>query len=303
MSKYNNATSISISTLSEDEILQAIKEWSEGSESLENLLLTCRANGIETFGSHSGRGTVGPYLDVVVNQSHDKIRNMLCTLKTLPEASVYICPDGTSALNAAIDWNKPTMALGISAQDKQSVDTFFYKLSESITRDGVISSSEVETFEHMLDFYDFFTGKESDTNLRLKYINGQYVFSVEPFKYRKDLSDMDTLFKDAGLIKDNSYYGMYNSWQLTAATPEEFNEKISQCKNVIIDGWPLSLHSEIVEGMSYNTIAHVVQRRFGDSIEGKKQFEEWLEAYRIIYAIYQEVADIITPDEINFMNQ
>ena len=279
MSKYNNMKSISISSLSEDEFLQAIKEWSEGSECMEKLLLACKSNGIETFGCHA---EANPYVDIVVNNSHDKIRNMLCAVQTVPETQILIQPDGSGNIIATTDWDKPIMGFGLFKQDKQSVESFLNKLSESIIGDATISSSKIEPFEHILDFYDFFVGKEADTMFRLKYSNGQYIFSAEPNKYRNDLTFLNTLFKEAGLTKDINYDGPIDSWELTATTPEEFNEKMIQCKNVIMNGWSLPLPSKIVEGMSDNAIAHVMRRKFGDSTQGKQQFEKWLKEYRTI---------------------
>ena len=282
MSKYNNMKSISISSLSEDEISQAIKEWAEGDEYMEKLLLTCRDNGVETFGCHAGSY---PYIDIVVNQSNDKVRNMLHAIKTVPGAKVVIEPDGAANIIATTDWDKPTMCFSLCKRDKQSADDFFNKLSESIVREDEITSSETQTFEHMLDFYEFFVGKESDTRFYLEYVDGQYSFSANPQKDRSDLIFINTLFKEAGLTKDINAEGPSDLWNLTAKTPEEFNEKMIKCKEVIIEGWPLSLPSEIMDEMSDNAKAHFMKRKFGDSTKGKQQFEEWLKEYRESYTI------------------
>lgn len=54
---------------------------------------------------------------------------------------------------------------------------------------------------------------------------------------------------------------------------------------------------ESVPGMNYDTTVYVIQRKFGDSIEGKKQFEEWLKEYKKLYDIYRKPDGIIVAEK------
>ncbi len=276
--KYNDGASISISSLPKDEIKQAFKEWSEGDEELEKLLFQCYSNNIETIGCHSDSSD--SFLQVIVNNSYNEIKRMLCSLQTVHGVRILVEPNGSSNILYP-GWDTPIITFGLKGKPQSSADSLFYKLSESITNYNSITPSKTKPFEYMLDFYDFFVGKEADLNFELKYLkNDQYIFSVNTIKDRSDLNSLNDLFIHAGLTKDDNSYGRYNEWNLVAKTLEELDEKMLHCTEVIINEWPLSLPSEIVEGMSANAIAHFMKRKFGNSSEGQQKFNEWLNNYR-----------------------
>ena len=55
-SKYNHKESIPLDSIPKKELDQAIKEWSQGSKSMEKLIRKSIANGIETNGCHPWAG-------------------------------------------------------------------------------------------------------------------------------------------------------------------------------------------------------------------------------------------------------
>ena len=50
--EWNTGAGIPISSLSQDELKEAIHEWAEGSQELENFLWECYHNDVTTIGSH-----------------------------------------------------------------------------------------------------------------------------------------------------------------------------------------------------------------------------------------------------------
>ena len=60
------------------------------------------------------------------------------------------------------------------------------------------------------------------------------------------------------------------------------SEKLRRIKEGIIKEWTLGLPTDIVDGMSDVSIVHIKKREFGNTIEGKTQFKEWLNELRRI---------------------
>lgn len=77
MSKYNNIKSIPIDSIPKEEIKIAIKEWAEGDESMEKLLLTCYDKGIKTSGCHAGAGSY------IAFSYQEKINKISCLLSCI----------------------------------------------------------------------------------------------------------------------------------------------------------------------------------------------------------------------------
>lgn len=83
--KYNNGSSMPISGLSKDELKVAMKEWAEGSKTLEKLLWNCYNNGIETGGCHIKNrfAYIDIYGDSCSNEGKEKIKKWLVKFKNL----------------------------------------------------------------------------------------------------------------------------------------------------------------------------------------------------------------------------
>lgn len=273
--KYNNMKTIPISSIPEDEMEQAVREWAEGSPNMEKLLWACLNNGVETAGCHADKR---PYLEIRVNNSYDKVKKMLHRAQEFDGADVYISPDGGNPRSGP-NWYKPSLMFGFSATDRKSADDIFDKMSESLTDESTRYETKDEVFEHILDFYDFFAGKESGCNFRIKNASGQYVFSIESFRGERNFDYFNSLFEKSGLnrAKKDPIDSPVDDWVIDASTPEEFNEKMIKCKDIIMREWSLGLPCEITKDMDFNTIARIKKREFGDTSEGVQKFEEWLQ--------------------------
>jgi len=268
--------SIAFSSIPQNEKEQAVKEWAEGNSHMEKWLWTCINNGIETTGCHAD-GT-HPYLDIRVNNLHDKVRKMLHVAQEIEGTQILVNPDGGNPFGDP-NWDKPDLSFGFfSVTDEKSANDIFDKMSESLTTENTKYKPENEVFAHMLDFYDFFAGKESELDFRMKYISGQYNFSIEPYKSNKNLAYITNLLEKAGLKRMEERADIpIEEYKIVASTLEEFNDKMIKCKNIVMSEWSLEPPHEIKEGMMFNTIARIKKREFGDTQQGQEQFEEWLQ--------------------------
>jgi hypothetical protein len=264
--------SIPISSIKKEEMAKAIKEWAEGSAHMEQLLWACFNNGVETNGCHAG---ADPYLGIKVNDSKDKIKKMICSIQEIDGVQVLIMPDGGNPYGGS-DFYKPILTLSCFTPYEKSANDFFDKMKESLTNEKTKEIYEEGLFDSMLDFYDFFAFKESGLVFRSRYESGKYIFAIDSNHSEKNFDYFKKLFEKAGLQKMKKEPEYMNFWDISATTAEEFREKMKVCKDVIINEWSLDLPNEITEDMSFNEKARIKRREFGDSPEGKKNFESWL---------------------------
>ena len=114
MSKYNRMASIPISSLSEQELPIAIREWAEGNVHMENLLWACYKNGIETNSCHADES---PYIGFYLDSKKEEVLKLLNVAQSIKGASFLVMPDGGNPFSGP-DWNRPVLTLWFEAQKK-----------------------------------------------------------------------------------------------------------------------------------------------------------------------------------------
>ena len=71
--EWNTGAGIPISSLSQDELKEAIHEWAEGSKELEDILWACYKNDVVTIGSHVDPSEIGRfYIQFIIDESNRK---------------------------------------------------------------------------------------------------------------------------------------------------------------------------------------------------------------------------------------
>lgn len=276
MIKYNNMKSIPISSIPKNEMKQAISEWAEGSKNMKKLLWNCLKNNVETNGCHAEKR---PYLEIIVNDSHDKVKKMLREVEGINGAEVVIFPDGGNPLSGP-NWNVPNLLFSFDTTDEKFGEEIFGRMSKSLKSKDKKNENKEGAFEQILAFHDFFKDKESGCSFRIKNNDEKYVFSIESYKGERNLEYFNSLFVKAGLnqIEKEPIDSPLDVWSISSSTPEEFKEKIKKCNETITKEWSLEYPTEISEDMSFNMIAHIKKREFGNSPKGNQQFEEWFQA-------------------------
>lgn len=273
MSKYNHMKGISFSELAEDEIEQAIWEWSQGNMHMERLLWACREHEIETMGCHP----LGmPYLELAVNNSHDKIRRMLNAAQSIPYSSVVVMPDGGNPISGEKTWHRPALTITFNTTSRRKVNKSLDKLYEAIALGEEQEKTETGIFTHMLDFYDFFAERES--GLHLYMINnesGIFQFSIISKGNGTDSTYFANLFRRARMRLDTELSD--SGWSITDIDEKRFSERVKKAKTTIIEEYSLDLPQEIKPNMSLPIVARIMRRQFGDTPEGREKFSQWLQ--------------------------
>lgn len=268
MSKYNNMKSIPISSLSKEELKQAVNEWAEGNSHMEKLLWSCMDNGIETCGSHAEGA---PYIEFRVNNAHEKLKNMMNSVQTVDGVQILVLSDGEN-LFSGLEFYKPSISIGfLKTYSKEEVGKVLDMLTDSLK-----DLPKESVFDGMLDFYDFFAEKGTGVNIRAGYEDGQYSLSLES-TIKRNFSECNRVFQKAGLELKKDDNIPIDIWTFIESSPEEFKSKMKSCLNVIKQELSLEVPNEITDDMQDNEQARIKRRMLGDTPEGKAEFARWLE--------------------------
>ena len=276
MSKYNKTKSIEIDRLGEDELKQAIHEWAEGSEVLEELLWACRDNGIKTTGSHIyiGKERKEFYIALIVNDAHEQVKRMLYSAQEVKGTNVTIMPDGGNIFGTDEElWDKADLSIGSAFKSKNiDVEDLCRKLSEAIKSDDVKNNMPKHNiYGHMLDLYDFLNDKGSGLTLGMRHTDkDEYLFYMDVSVVHKEY--FERLFSELGLKRHEEYERI---WQIIEKDPEIFDKKVSEIKNKFMKTYKLEQPTKAIRGMSDWIIARIKKKEFGDTPEGKEKFKKW----------------------------
>lgn len=272
MSKYNRMASIPISSLSEQELPIAIREWAEGNVYMENLLWACYNNGVETGGCHAD---ASPYISFYLDSKKEEILKLLSVAQNIKGTSFLVMPDGGNPLSGP-DWNRPVLSLWFEAQEKREVDFILKKLTLALTSNQEDLNTD-NFFTQLLDLAYFFTNKESGLDF-CSFHNQDDSFSFIMRAEKTNFEYYNSLLQNAGLqLVETSEYWWCNEWSMEGNEAQALSQKIKTCIASIMQNYSLEKPTEISEEMSFNAIARVKKREFGDSLEGQEKFAEWLQ--------------------------
>lgn len=270
MSKYNRMVSIPISSLSEQELPIAIREWSEDNMHMESLLWACYDNGIETDGCHAD---AFPYISFCLDSKKEGILKLLSVAQNIKGASFLVMPDGGNPLSGP-NWNRPNLSLWFEAQEKREVDSILGKLTLALTS----NQEELDTdnlFAQLLELAHFFANKESGLDFcALHNQDDSYSFIARAEKLNFEY--YNSLLQNAGLqLVETPEDWWCNVWSMESNDAQALSPKIKTCIASIMQNYSLEKPTEILEEMSFNAMARIKKREFGNSLEGQQKFKRW----------------------------
>lgn len=272
MSKYNRMASIPISSLSEQELPIAIREWAEGNVYMENLLWACYNNGVETDGCHAD---AFPYISFYLDSKKEEILKLLSATQNIKGASFFVMPDGGNPLSGP-DWNRPVLSLWFEAQEKREIDSILKKLTLALTS----NQEELDThnfFAQLLDLAHFFANKESGLDF-CAFHNQDDSYSFIMRAEKPNFEYYNSLLQNAGLqLVETPEDWWCNEWSMESNEAQALSQRIKPCITSIMQNYSLEKPTSISEKMSFNAIARIKKREFGDSLEGQQKFAKWLQ--------------------------
>lgn len=273
MSKYNHIKSIPVDSIPKEELSQAIKEWSEGDESMEKLLWACFENKLKTSGCHAG---INPYIGFDYEKdNNDKFIQIINETLKIKGAQVLLVPDGGNPFSGS-DWYKPSLTVGFMGVEYQDeADPIFDMLTETINS----SNQKQDTNpSKILELLEFLIDKYSDITIRIRYKkDGKYIIYLERRIYEEDTElyeELNSLFTPAGLTLEDDEISI-KSWMIQEDNLEEFEKKVNKMVNYIINNYSIEKPKSISDTTSFKIKAHIKRDEClkKDNLE---EFELWL---------------------------
>ena len=173
-SKWNRIELIPIISLTDEELKEAIKEWSEGSKPLESLLWTCYKNGIKTSGCHTGKHANFVYLSINLeeNTPRDILKRMLSEVEKFGNAQANLHFGGKPLSDP--EWHKTSIC--ISSKYALQADRLWENLDKAIIEKH--SDEQYTCFSRILDFYDLLQDKGFGLTCRM-YISAYHMYEIK----------------------------------------------------------------------------------------------------------------------------
>lgn len=270
-SKWNRIESIPTTSLTDDELKEAIKEWAEGSKALENLLWSCYKNGIHTSGCHTGKHANFVYLDVNLEEDtpRDILKRMLSEVEKFGNAQVNLHFGGNPI--SGPEWYKTSIF--ISSRYALQADRLWENLDKAITEKKF--DEQHSCFTRILDLHDLIQDKDCGLTCRM-YISGYHMYQIK--------------FDDSGPVNTTEYFSHFfdklgfqiqedhgkKFWYFEIGDKNIFENMLDKICKAFASEYSLEKPSEITPDMTFNYQAYLMQKQFGYTRDGIKKMNDWI---------------------------
>lgn len=271
-SKWNTGASVPVTSLTPEELKDAIHEWAEGCNELEKLLWLCYRKGLETGGCHVGQRN--NYLDFyITSQSSERLKKVLWAAETYGFAETFMMFGGNPY--SGPNWYRTV--LSVDCLIPENVGEFYARISQTLEDETEVFSTRC--FGMMTEFAEFFEDKLVNLTFRMRVRNHcEYEFYIEKFKGEYNWNYFDELFGSLGMTKKQREDAPFVCWCLKSSSEKEFGDAL----NIILEGirakWSLETPTEIMPDMEFNHKALLMQKKFGTTPEGVKKMNDWINA-------------------------
>ncbi|MBE5821488.1 MAG: hypothetical protein E7311_02730 [Clostridiales bacterium] len=269
---WNDGSSIRISELKEEQVKQAIKEWSEGSEALEKLLWNCYKNKVITTGCDSGNHNHFPYLRFLIDESaQENVKKILLATDNFAQSEILIKFGGNP--HSGPDWYKSSIS--VKPIRKEDANVFFSKIN------CVLQKKENDINEYvelLLSLYDFFKDKLAGISIFIIKNKNTYSISFNSFLNKNNWDYYTKILSKAHLKleKPKSPEDPFVCWKHTSEGKEEFILCLKKILEVLKENWSLKIPDKVTKDMSFNYSALVMQKKYGTDEKGIQLMNKWI---------------------------
>ena len=267
-SKWNNKSSISIESLTEKELKEAISEWAEGSPQLEALLWNCHNKGIETCGCDAG-GHHFPYLDVSLTKSSDNIKKLIRGAFNFGNS----CIGYRRVVNpfSGPNWHMPVF--DFSPIGNCDASSFFEKLNTALEENAERVNDYYDVF---LSLFNFFNTKEYAISIWLQVVDGvKFCINFccdgnkDYWKYFEEIFEKTTFT----LTRRNENW---STWSYASCNFEEIMFAVKKLYELFKQSEALFEELPYDEELHFFSRALIMRKKFGTDKRGIELMNEWL---------------------------
>ena len=291
MRKYNNRKAIPVESLKKEELKEAVHEWAEGSEGLEKLIWSCINLEMETSGSNYK--TRGSYLemwtDKYTEEKKELLYRLLYTNIKYPDSDLALAPDGGNPYSGP-NWSRPYITFGFNTNSLEESNERFEELDASLSSKDSIPEAYRLLFDELMQIQEFLTGKESRLNVSFAHTqNDVYELNMEIRKRDENKNRKEEIINKTGIkFEKQETDAPYDSYVLRGKRVADLLENIIKLRETISTEWDIELRNEISPTDSFFDRVLIKKRQFGDSEEGRKKLNLWLQSFLEVSNIYHK---------------
>lgn len=271
--KWNRGNSIPIDSLTFEELEEAIHEWAEGSEILEELLWLCYEKSVYTTGSCAG-GHHFAYIDFDFTKGNaENLQKLINAAFKMRRCHLYCM--FTSNPRSGPGWYIPKLSLAPLWKD--DVKHFFKLLCSALKRKCGAKPREISV--QFFNVVNFLKDKETGLSVRLVK-NRNYQFTIESYRNWRNWDYFTELFEEAGLevIHPKEPNVPSLEWGINVNKEHEMATILGRVYEVMKDNWTLELPDKLTPDMEFKNMAVFMRRQFGTDEAGIAKLKEWVVA-------------------------
>lgn len=266
--------SIPVNRLSEEELKEAIPEWSEGSPGLERLLWRCHECKVATGSCDAGNHGHPAYVTYTIDDSNrenlERIINATLRFANSDVGVRYYCNPWSGP-----DWHKGT--IDTSPNKREDAEQFFEVLTSSLN----LESKENEFGSVLMEVYDFLEDKCCPLGFRVIHDENNIYMIVFECVYMEDYWEYFTeLFAKVGFAKlPNEMHPTYMEWGIRVSK-DNFVSLFQKILDVFMTEWNYKIPENVEEIENLHYAAKLMSMKFGTDERGVKLMNEWLNAHK-----------------------
>jgi hypothetical protein len=274
---WNDKSSIPIRNLTPEELKEAIHEWAEGSEELEELLWLCHDHKVVTLGCHVSKSGNGCYIEFDIEDADREYLKKIVYYTYLTGWGRLVLHFGANPRSGP-DWYKPTIS--VSTSIPYPANRLFKNLIE-VFRDGK-KTDEKAPFLKIFELYEVAKRKSIPLLIRLKnYDMAENIIYAEDHVYTSIDNPISEAFAQAGLKRFSQskrdeglgplWYGMsYGDENL-----EKDLDTLIKC----IENLQVNIDSSHLECLRNGYLLRAKRFEFPLDDEGDAQFMAWFKKH------------------------
>ncbi|MBR3280907.1 MAG: hypothetical protein IKI57_03560 [Clostridia bacterium] len=280
--EWNTGAGIPISSLSQDELKEAIHEWAEGSQELENFLWECYHNDVTTIGSHVSEREYGDfYVQFIIEESNRRnLEKIVFEAYKSNNMTTDFAFNGNPFSGA--NWNKPTLSIGPAFTCR--TQRYLFNLinafdSEYEYTSFVPKSPCLKIFE----LYDLLKSKRCPISIHLRRISYvENIVVVHNDMYKVANNPIRDIFEKAGFRTYSINHRMHDSqfWSLISIGQQGLTDDLNRLKDTLETELTGELPDIDESIMDEHFVLYLKSIEFGNSREGIEKMNDWINSHK-----------------------
>ena len=246
----------------------------EESKHLHKLSLKCfcedlRINNASTF--------MPPYVEFFIDQDteYTKLAYIIQAIKLMKNFKVVAIPDG-GFIYKNFEWYTPLLSFHLTTPNDKDIIPFFDAMFDSLCSSSTKKLDDVATT--FLKICDAFKEKETGIIFRMQRNNEKFTFYAEIEKNEPNYEHLVSVLKAGSLsLNEKISTDFTDVYYMSSSTFSIFSFRLKELLESLESNLNIILSNSEYENMNFYHLVRMKRREFGESPDGTKKIQEFIE--------------------------